>query len=201
MSNRVVATTRFDTNSAGVVPGSITIAYVIHNVVMRISRFPTIVDDVTVRLIAAVFLAVGVVALATHQWWLYAVLAADFVLRAGWGPSTSPVAILVSRWVRPRVSAAPRYTAGPPKRFAAAIGAVLALGATTLWLTGASLPVVLIGVVMVVFPALEALAGVCVGCIVFGWLMRLGVIPESVCVECADLGRRAAQRQAATAGG
>jgi hypothetical protein len=68
-----------------------------------------------------------------------------------------------------------------------------------LWLAGTSVPVLLIGAVMVVFPALEAIAGICVGCIVFGWLMRLGVIPESVCLECADITRRAAQRQAATA--
>jgi hypothetical protein len=168
---------------------------------MRISRFPSIVDDVTVRLIAAVVLLLGIVALAAHQWWLYAVLAADFVLRAGWGPSASPVAIVVSRWIRPRVAAAPRYTAGPPKRFAAAIGAVLTVAATVLWLAGTSVPVVVIGAVMVVFPALEAIAGVCVGCMVFGWLMRLGVIPESVCVECADITRRAAQRQEAPARG
>jgi hypothetical protein len=168
---------------------------------MRISRFPNIVDDVTVRLIAAVVLVLGVVALAAHQWWLYAVLAADFVLRSGWGPSASPIAIVVNRWVRPRVSAKPRYTAGPPKRFAAAVGAVFTLAATVLWLAGSTVPVVLIGVVMVIFPALESIAGICVGCIVFGWLMRLGVIPESVCVECADLTRRAAQRQAAAAAG
>jgi hypothetical protein len=167
---------------------------------MRISRFPNIVDDVTVRLIAGVVLVLAVVALAAHQWWLYAVLAADFVLRAGWGPSASPVAILVNRWLRPRVSAAPRYTAGPPKRFAAAVGGVFTLAGTVLWLTGTTVPVVVIGAVMVVFPALESLAGVCVGCIVFGWLMRLGLIPESVCLECADLTRRAAQRRAASTG-
>jgi hypothetical protein len=161
---------------------------------MRISRFPNIVDDVTVRLIAAVVLVVGVVALVTQQWWLYAVLAVDFVLRTGWGPSASPVARFVGRFVRPRVAAAPRYTAGPPKRFAAAIGAVLTVGATVLWLAGATLPVVLIGVVMVVFPALEAVLGLCVGCQVFSLLMRLGVIPESVCVECADISRRAKAR-------
>ena len=166
---------------------------------MRISRFPNIVDDVTVRLIAAVILVLGVVALAAHQWWLYALLAADFVLRAGWGPSASPVAILVNRWIRPRVVAKPRYTAGPPKRFAAAIGAVFTMAATVLWLGGTSVPVVLIGVVMVVFPALEAIAGICVGCIVFGALMRLGLLPESVCLDCADITRRAARRQTATA--
>ena len=98
--------------------------------------------------------------------------------------------------LRPRVKAAPRYTAGPPKRFAAAIGAALTIAATVLWIAGTTVPVVAIGVVMVVFPALEALGGICVGCIVFGWLMRAGLIPDSVCVECADLTRRAAARQA-----
>lgn len=164
---------------------------------MRISRFPSIVDDVTVRLIAGVVLVLAVAALAAHQWWLYAVLAVDFVLRAGWGPSASPVARLAGA-VRPRVAAAPRYTAGPPKRFAASIGAVLTGAATVLWLAGSATPVVLIGVVMVVFPALESLAGICVGCLVFSGLMRLGVLPESVCVECADITRRATARNAAT---
>jgi len=166
----------------------------------RISRFPSIVDDVSVRLIAAVVLLLGTVALAAHQWWLYAVLALDFILRAGWGPSASPFARAVQR-VRPRLGAAPRYTPGPPKRFAAAIGAVLTTAAAGLWLAGATLPVVAIGVVMVVFPALEALAGICVGCLAFGWLIRLGVIPESVCVECADITRRAAARQRVAAAG
>jgi hypothetical protein len=159
---------------------------------MRISRFPNIVDDVSVRLIAAVVLVLAVAALAFHQWWLYAVLALDFTLRTGWGPSASPVARLVQKVIRPRVATPPRYTAGPPKRFAAGIGAVFTLAATILWLAGTVVPVVVIGVVMVVFPALESLAGVCVGCIVFGWLMRLGVIPESVCLECATITRRVA---------
>ena len=166
---------------------------------MRVSRFPSIVDDVTVRLIAAVVLVLGVAALAAEQWWLYAVLALDFVLRSAWGPGASPIARLVQTAIRPRVAAAPRYTAGPPKRFAAAIGAVLTVAATVLWLAGTTLPVVVIGVVMVVFPALEALAGVCVGCLVFSGLMKLGVIPESICVDCADISKRAAAKQAAQA--
>jgi Domain of unknown function (DUF4395) len=184
--------------------GSITARYVFNNARMRISRFPSLVDDVTVRLIAGVVLLVGIAALAAHQWWLYAVLAADFALRSVYGPSASPVALLVARFVRPRVPAAPRPTAGPPKRFAAAIGAVMTAAATALWLvnaaTGAAAAataVVAIGVVMVVFPALEALLGVCVGCIAFGWLMRLGLIPEHVCVECADITLRARSLQTA----
>lgn len=171
---------------------------------MRVSRFPSLVDDITVRLIAAVVLVVGAVALGTQQWWLYAVLAADFTLRAALGPDASPVAQLVRRLVRPRIAAAPRPTAGPPKRFAASIGAVMTGAATLLWVLGvatgspsASAAVVAIGVVMVVFPALEAVFGICVGCILFSGLMRVGLVPEDICVECADITKRAATRSAA----
>lgn len=176
---------------------------------MHISRFPSIVDDVTVRLIAGVVLAVGLVALAAEQWWLYAVLAVDFTLRAVLGPSASPVARLVQGVLRPRVSARPRPTAGPPKRFAAAIGAVMTGAATVLWLVdaaagvpAAATAVVAIGLVMVVFPALEALLGICVGCLLFGLLMRAGLVPDDVCVECADITRRlrSAATDEATAG-
>jgi len=164
---------------------------------MSASRFPSVVDDVTVRLIAAVVLVIAVVALATSQWWLYAVLAVDFSLRAAFGPSASPIARLVQRWIRPAVPAARRPTAGPPKRFAATIGAVMTVAATVLWVvslvtgsTGAVVGVVAIGVVMVLFPALESIFGICVGCIMFSGLMRLGVIPEEVCLDCADITRR-----------
>lgn len=163
----------------------------------RASRFPTVVDDVTVRLVAAVVLVVGLVALLTQQWWLYAVLAVDFSLRAALGPRWSPVARLVLRWVRPRVSALPVPTAGAPKRFAATIGAVLTVAATVLWVVslvtgseGALTAVIVIGIVMVVFPALESVFGFCVGCWLFSGLMRIGLVPEEVCLDCADISRR-----------
>ncbi|MEO5745383.1 MAG: DUF4395 domain-containing protein [Terracoccus sp.] len=164
---------------------------------MSIGRIPAVVDDVTARLIAAVVLLLGVTALATQQWWLYAVLAADFVPRAALGPRFSPIAQLGIRLIRPHVAAAPRLTAGAPKRFAAGIGAALTTAATALWVislatasTGALVAVAAIGVLMVIFPALEAVAGVCVGCQAFSGLMRLGVIPEEVCLECSDITRR-----------
>ena len=166
---------------------------------MSSSRFPSVVDDVTVRLIAAVVLVIGIVALAASQWWLYAVLAVDFSLRAALGPSASPVAQLVQRWIRPTVGAAKRPTPGPPKRFAATIGALLTVAATALWLVGlatgssvAAAWVVGIGVVMVVFPALESVFGICVGCILVSGLMRVGLVPEEICLDCADITRRRA---------
>lgn len=164
---------------------------------MTFSRFPAIVDEVTVRLIAAAVLVLGVLALLTQQWWIYAVLALDFTLRAAIGPQVSPIARAVQAWVRPRVTVPRRPTAGTPKRFAATIGAAMTLAATTFWVvnlatgSGAALTaVVAIGLVMAVFPALEAGLGLCVGCKLFGGLMRLGLVPEDICLDCADITRR-----------
>ena len=160
-------------------------------------RFPRVVDDVSVRLIAAVVLVLAIAALALHQWWIYAVLAVDFTLRVVFGPKASPVAQGVQRLVRPQVSAAKRPTAGPPKRFAAGIGAVLTTAAAVLWALGVAAPVVVtIGAVMIVFPALESILGICVGCKAFAVLMKLGVVPEEICLECADISLR--QRQSPT---
>lgn len=161
--------------------------------------FPSVVDEVTVRLVAAVVLVVGIIALVSGAWWLYAALAADFILRAVFGPRLSPIAQVVLRAIRPWITAADRPTPGAPKRFAASIGAVLTSTATALALihaaTGAAsagTAVFAIGAIMVAFPALESAAGLCVGCVVFAQLIRWGWVPERICIECADITRRTA---------
>jgi hypothetical protein len=71
------------------------------------------------------------------------------------------------------------------------MGAVMATTAAVLALPlrlHAAADVVL---VLFVFAAgLESSFAYCVGCKVFGLLMRLGVVPESVCEECADISGR-----------
>jgi hypothetical protein len=37
---------------------------------------------------------------------------------------------------------------------------------------------------------LESIFGYCLGCKAFSVLMRLGLIPEEVCLECADISGR-----------
>lgn len=157
---------------------------------MRFS-FPRVVDEVSIRLVAAEVLVVAVLALITGQAWLYAVLAVDFGLRVAYGPRFSPLAHLTLRVIRPRLATAARDTAGPPKRFAAAIGLVLTtFAAVSYYALGWHTATWVIGVVMVVFPALEAGFGLCIGCRVFAGLMRLGLIPDDVCLDCADITRR-----------
>jgi hypothetical protein len=46
---------------------------------------------------------------------------------------------------------------------------------------------------LAVAAGLESILAVCLGCQLFALLMRTGVVPESVCEECADIwARRAA---------
>jgi hypothetical protein len=165
---------------------------------MSVPRYPRTVDEVTVRIVAAEVLAVSVLALALRQPWLYGLLAADFTLRAAFGPRVSPLARLACGVLRPRLPAAARPTPGPPKRFAAAIGAVLTTAATLAYYGPgwASLTWAL-GALMIVFPFLESALGICVGCLAFSALIRLGVIPRSVCEECADIRLRLTDTQRA----
>jgi uncharacterized protein DUF4395 len=152
--------------------------------------FPRIVDEVSVRIVAGVVAVTALIALVTGWAWLVPLLAAGFALRVLAGPRLSPLALLVTRVVRPRLPVRERPAAGPPKRFAQAIGATLTAAATALLLlAGTDSGWWLVGAV-VVAAALEALFGLCLGCRLFALLMRAGVVPDRVCAECADLGLR-----------
>ncbi|MGV1008756.1 MAG: DUF4395 domain-containing protein [Dermatophilaceae bacterium] len=168
-------------------------ALLLHYLVMPRFGFPDVVDAVTVRLVAALVLLIALLALLTGRWWLYAVLATDFVLRSAFGPSMSPLAQVATRWVRPHLDALPRRTAGAPKRFAATLGALLTTGAAMLGMAasasgseGLRQAAFALGSIMVVFPALEALAGVCVGCVFYTHLMRVGLTRPEACLDCAS---------------
>jgi hypothetical protein len=155
-------------------------------------RWPESVDDVSVRLVAGLVLVVVLVTLLTQQWWLFAVLFADFLSRTIFGPRWGLTSRLVQRFVRPRLSVSRRPTASAPKQFAAGIGATMTGLATVAWVgslvTSASWPIAVawaVGAIMVLFPALEAVLGLCVGCKLFGLLARFGVVNPDLCVDCA----------------
>lgn len=156
--------------------------------------FPNPVNEVAARVVAGGVLLVGVAALVLDQPWLTLPLAYGFVARVLSGPRFSPLGLLATRVVVPRLPVTPKYVAGPPKRFAQGIGAGVTVTAAALHfgfgLTGASF--VLLGVI-VVAATLEAVFALCIGCQVFGALMRAGVIPVAVCERCGDIW---AQRQA-----
>lgn len=153
---------------------------------MKLVGFPHPVDEVSARLVATGVVVLCLAALVLGAEWLLAFLALGFWARVLTGPKLSPLALLATRVVRPRLDVAPRWVPGPPKRFAQGIGAAVTTTGALLHLvagaTGAAQ--VLLGL-MVVAAGLEAFAGLCIGCRIFAGLIRLGVVPESICEACA----------------
>ncbi len=86
--------------------------------------FPNPVNEKAARVVAGVVLITTVVALVLSVYWLLIVLALGFWARVLSGPTLSPLGRLASDVIAPRLGA-PRYVAGPPKRFAQGIGAGL----------------------------------------------------------------------------
>jgi hypothetical protein len=150
--------------------------------------FPDPVDEVSARLVAGGVVLLSALALVTGWSWLVALIAAGFIARVASGPTLSPLGQLVTRVIRPRLPVRATYVPGPPKRFAQAIGATLTTAAAVLALgfdQQAVVDVLLAG--LIVAATLESVFAICLGCKAFAVLMRLGIIPESVCERCADL--------------
>jgi hypothetical protein len=157
----------------------------------RLFSFPNPVNEVSARLVAAGVVVMTVLTIAFDLRWMTLVLAYGFLARALTGPKLSPLAQLVTRVITPALPIEPRLVPGPPKRFAQAIGATLTIAAAVLTygFDRFDLGQVLLGVLLV--PAsLEAVVGFCVGCQIFGLLMRAGIIPEEVCESCNDIWAR-----------
>jgi hypothetical protein len=147
--------------------------------------FPNPVNETSARIVAGSVAVLAVLTVAFQQGWLLPVLAYGFVARTLTGPTLSPLGLVATKVVTPRLSVRPRYSPGPAKRFAQAIGAVFTLTATLLWFAfdqhAAALG--LVGVIAV-FASLEAAFGLCIGCRVFYLGMRVGLVPPQVCEEC-----------------
>jgi hypothetical protein len=153
--------------------------------------FPSVINEKAARTVAGCVALAGIVALATGAHWLLVPLAYGFWARVLTGPRLSPLAQLATKVVAPRLGA-PKEVPGPPKRFAQGMGAAITtLGVVALLLGWTAVTTVLLAL-LVAAATLESVFALCIGCQVFAALMRTGVIPETVCVECADISRRLA---------
>jgi hypothetical protein len=152
--------------------------------------FPNPVNEKAARVVAGVVLATALLILATGWYWLLVPLAYGFWARVLTGPTLSPLGWAAQNVIAPRLG--PRTPVpGPPKRFAQGMGAVVSSTALVLALiAGAHTAADVALGLLVVAAGLESLAGYCLGCRIFALLMRAGVIPATVCEECADITRR-----------
>ena len=156
----------------------------------RLFHFPNPVNEKAARTVAAVVLATVVAILLTGWYWLLIPLTYGFWARALTGPTLSPLGWAAQNVIAPRLGAR-RPVPGPPKRFAQLMGAIMSSAALVLALIAGDHTAA--DVVLILFlPAagLESIVGYCVGCRAFGLLMRAGLVPETVCAECADISVR-----------
>jgi hypothetical protein len=152
--------------------------------------FPHPVNEKAARVVAGVVLVVSVLTLATGVYWLLIPLAYGFCARVLTGATLSPLGWLAQNVIAPRLGER-KPVAGPPKRFAQGMGAILSTAALVFGLILGNQVVAdaLLGL-LIIASGLESIFAYCLGCKIFGLLMRAGVIPAEVCAECADIGPR-----------
>lgn len=153
--------------------------------------FPEIVDEYAARSVATGVVLGGVAVLTFRAYWILPLLAYGFIARVLAGPTFSPLARLATQVIVPALGGAKRPNPGPPKRFAQGIGATLTVAATLAHFAfGASGVALTLTAMLVAAATAEAALGFCLGCWIFGRLMKAGVIPSDVCEACNDLSLR-----------
>jgi hypothetical protein len=158
--------------------------------VKKLFSFPNPVNDAAARTVAIGVVAMSVVAFFTGWAWILIPLTYGFAARVATGPTLSPLGQFATRVTGPRLHAWQKSVPGAPKRFAQTMGLAFTLSATIVWLTAGFSDARWILLPLIGAASLEGFAGYCLGCTIFGWLMRAGLIPQSVCAECGDLSAR-----------
>lgn len=151
--------------------------------------FPNPVNEYAARITAGLVVMLAGATLLTGSGWGLLLIAAGFWLRVLFGPRISPLALLSVKVLAPRLGRV-RLVPGPPKRFAQGIGAVVSTTALVLFAAGALPAAWIVLAILIAAASLEAFAGFCLGCVIFGWLQRRGLIPEDVCEACNNLALR-----------
>lgn len=165
----------------------------------QVFGFPVQVNEKAARVVATGVAIFAATILATGWQWLLVPVALGFAARVAAGPRFSPLGRLAANVIAPRLGE-PRIVAGAPKRFAQTIGLVMTSVAAIASLGfGQTQVAAVLVAVLLIFATLEAGVGFCAGCWMFAQLMRLGLVPEATCIECADITLRQRIRETANA--
>lgn len=149
--------------------------------------FPNPVNEYAARTVAGCVLILSLVASLTLWLPLAIFLTYGFTARVLTGPTMSPLGLLATRLIVPKIIKQEKDVAGPPKRFAQAIGFLFSTAALLLLMGDQGYIARMLYLVLALFAALESIISFCAGCWAFGLLMKAGLIPEKVCIECNNL--------------
>ena len=147
--------------------------------------FPNPVNDYAARAVAAMVIILVILFEITGNEFLLLFITYGFLARVLTGPTLSPIGLIATRIIVPAVGSPDKPVPGPPKRFAQFIGLILSSAATILvFVFDSPASAKYLMAILGFFASLESILGFCAGCFVFGWLMKLKLIPESVCESC-----------------
>jgi hypothetical protein len=151
--------------------------------------FPNPVNEYAARITAGLVVLLACATLLTGSGWGLVLITAGFWLRVLFGPRFSPLALLSVKVLAPRLPRA-RLVPGPPKRFAQGMGTVVSTTALILFAAGGAPAAWIVLAILIAAASLEAFAGFCLGCVIFGVLQRRGLIPEDICEACNNVALR-----------
>jgi hypothetical protein len=149
--------------------------------------FPNPVNEVSARLVAGGVVVMCALTIGVGLRWATIVIAYGFIARVLTGPTMSPLGQVVTRVVTPRLPVAARPVAGPPKRFAQAIGVAFSVSALVLTGLGYWTAAEIVLGMLAAAAFLESALGLCLGCKAFALLMRAGIVPAEVCERCNNI--------------
>ena len=155
----------------------------------KIFAFPNPVNEYAARVTAGLVVVLSLLTAAAGSGWGLAAIAAGFWLRVLFGPRISPLALLSVKVIAPRLGRV-KLVPGPPKRFAQGMGAVDSTAALALFAAGTVPAAWTMLAILIVAASLEAFAAFCLGCVIFGFLQRRGLIPQEVCEACNNISLR-----------
>ena len=162
------------------------------NKVSEFFTFPELINEVSARLVASGVLILSICSLLliiygnNMSYVLLVMLIYGFLARVSSGPKASPLALLVTKIIVPKLNFREKIVPGPPKRFAQGVGLVFSLLITGFLMIGLVNVSITLLVILITFASLEAFIGFCAGCKVFKLMMNIGLIPEDVCEKCAN---------------
>lgn len=153
--------------------------------------FPHPVNETSARVVAAGVVGMATAAAALDQPWLLVPLTYGFAARVATGPTLSPLGRLATKVITPRLNIEHKYSPGPPKRLAQAMGFLMSATALVLhYRLGKPKAAKRVLAMLIAAAGLEAGFGICLACKLFAVAMRAGLIPESVCQDCNDIWSR-----------
>jgi len=134
---------------------------------------PAPIDPRGPRTNQAVLAGALVLGLVFQQQWVAPLFAVVLFLGAAFGARYGPVLRVYSSFIKPRLAPPAELEDPRPPRFAASVGVVFLIGATLAFLFGAATVGWVLVTIVAVLAGIAAVTGLCVGCEMYVWLVRL----------------------------